>query len=639
MNENFKDLNQQAVDYKVIFFKLFRYWYLFVLTIFVALIISFLFNKYTKPVYEVKTTVLIKDKSENRLNPQDIIGLKLMNNMQNLQNEIGVLSSFSLSYRTVTKIGFEVAYFSEENLVSLETYKESPFLVVLDTSVLQPFSLRFNLTILSKDQYRLEIKDENVTYYDYSKRKKIEGRKDKIIFDETLSFGKDVINRSFKFRVLLSPEFDPKKDINKKFYFVLKDYEGLVAEFKSFKIEPINKEASIVEITSKGGNVQKLVDFLNQLTQEYLQKDLEKKNLVATKTITFIDSELKGIADSLYVSEKALELFRTNNSVMNLDDESKQVFDKMMTLQDENARLIVQSRYLNNLKEYLEKNKSLDELVVPSSMGVENPLLDQLTIQLTKLYNDKTQMEQFSKEKNPSLRAIDLQINSTKDALYENIKSAIKTTNIASKEINDRMKLFSDKINQLPETQRILFGIERKFKLTDAIYTYLLQKRSEAQITQASNLADNEVVDQARVGGSEEPVFPKKSLNYILGVVLGIVLPIIYIFGKDYLNDKIVTREDVEKLTSLPIIGHIIHSEKHSKVIVAESPKSSIAESFRSVRTNVQYLLQGKEKQVILITSDAVGVGKTYCSINLAAIYALYGKKTLLMGKNGCQAL
>ena len=127
-------------------------------------------------------------------------------------------------------------------------------------------------------------------------------------------------------------------------------------------------------------------------------------------------------------------------------------------------------------------------------------------------------------------------------------------------------------------------------------------------------------------------MFPKKSLNYIIALILGIILPIIYILGKDYFNDKIMEREDVEKITKFPIIGHIIHSDKTSKVVVIESPKSSIAESFRSVRTNLQYLLQGKEKQMILVTSDMVSAGKTFVSINLASIFALYGKKTLLMG-------
>ena len=173
MNENIQDFTQQqqqSVDYKLILFKFYRYWYFFAVTIFIALIIAFIFNKYTKPVYEVKTTVLIKDKSENKMNPQDIIGLGLFNNMQNLQNEIGVFSSYSLTYRTVTKIGFEVSYYSEENFVSKELYKDCPFIVIYDSAFPQPVALRFNLTILSKDKFRLEAKDEEIKFYNFSRR-------------------------------------------------------------------------------------------------------------------------------------------------------------------------------------------------------------------------------------------------------------------------------------------------------------------------------------------------------------------------------------------------------------------------------------------------------------------------------------
>jgi len=622
---------QQSIDYKAIFFKLFKYWYVFVLVLMVALLIAFFFNKYTRPVYEVKTTVLVKDQSDKKIDPQDMIGFGFGNRNQNIQNEIGVLTSFNMVYRTVTKIGYEVSYFSEDNFVTSELYTKSPFLVELDPTFPQPLNLRFDITPLSKNQYKLEVKEENVHFYDYSLKKILERPPVKINYDQTLEFGKEVITPYFKFKILLTPAFDPQKDIHHSMYFLLKDYDGLVDEFKGFKIERTNKESSILEIKITGGNVDKLSDFLNALTKEYIEKGLEKKNLVTTRTIAFIDNELKGISDSLSYSENELKAFRTRKEIMSLDDESKQVFDKMVQLQEQKAKLIVQSKYLENLKEYVDKNTKLDELIIPSSMGVEDPLLNELTVQLTKLYSAKTEMTQFTKDKNPSIKSLDIQINSTKIAINENIKNAINTNGIALKDLDERIGIILSKINQLPETQRVLFGIERKFKLTDAIYTYLLQKRSEAQITQASNLPDNEVLDKSR---PEEgtPVYPKTSMNYMIALIIGLIIPVIFILGKDYLNDKIVEREDVEKITKIPIIGHIIHSDKLNKVVVMDAPKSTIAESFRWIRTNLQFLLQGKEKQTILLTSDMVSAGKTFCSINLASIFAMYGKKTLLMG-------
>ena len=164
MNDNLQELQQQqqSVDYKVLLFKFYRYWYFFAITVFIALIIAFIFNKYTSPVYEVKTSILIKDKSENKLSAQSIMGLGGLNNMQNLQNEIGVLSSYTLTYRTIRKIGFEISYYSEENFISKELYRETPFTVEFDTLYPQPVNMRFNVSISSKDKYRLEAKEEDI---------------------------------------------------------------------------------------------------------------------------------------------------------------------------------------------------------------------------------------------------------------------------------------------------------------------------------------------------------------------------------------------------------------------------------------------------------------------------------------------
>ena len=276
MNENLQDFSQQqqTIDYKVILYKFIRFWYFFSITIFIALIVAFVVNKYTKPVYQVKSTVLIKDKSENKLNPQNIMGLGLFNSMQNLQNEIGILHSYSLSYRSVLKCGFEVAYFQEANFIPKELYQSSFFIVEFDTSFPQPINVRFTITILSGNEYRLYAKDENVSFFNYSTREAIAGLKKDIYINETLRFGQEIATDEFKFKLLLTANYHAEENINKSYFFVFRDYPGLVKEFKSFTLEPINREASVVELTLTGGNSNKIADFLNVLTNEYLNRGL-----------------------------------------------------------------------------------------------------------------------------------------------------------------------------------------------------------------------------------------------------------------------------------------------------------------------------------------------------------------------------
>ena len=186
-------------------------------------------------------------------------------------------------------------------------------------------------------------------------------------------------------------------------------------------------------------------------------------------------------------------------------------------------------------------------------------------------------------------------------------------------------------ISNLPQNERVLVNIQRKFNLNESIYTYLLEKRAEAAIALAGNVADHKVLDIARLE-SRFPISPKKNISYLLGLVIGFVIPIVSITIRDFFNDKIISKSDIEKITKYPIIGNILHSDKGSNLVMINSPKSAIAEAFRAIRTNIQYLDSEKNKKIICVTSSISGEGKTYCSMNLASVFALSGSKTLLIG-------
>jgi len=269
VDDNFNEFNQnqQSIDIKVILYKFLRYWYLFVLTIGLALVIAFLFNKYSRPIYEVETTILVKERNEGGIDPQAMIGLGLYNNFQNLQNEIGIISSYTLVYRAVLKAGFEISYFGMDRFSTIELYKQSPFTVVFDTAFPQPVNMRFNLTILSPQTFRLVANTENVDFYDFAKRDKVPEKYRNIHIDNTYSFGKEIENPDFKFKVILNQNFNKNAEVNPDYYFIFNDYNSLIGEFRSLTVEPINKEASILGLKIRGRNSAKLVDFLNALNK------------------------------------------------------------------------------------------------------------------------------------------------------------------------------------------------------------------------------------------------------------------------------------------------------------------------------------------------------------------------------------
>ncbi|MDN5349505.1 MAG: tyrosine-protein kinase Etk/Wzc, partial [Bacteroidales bacterium] len=630
--ENFQSYQQEeTIDLKALFFKFTRFWYLFAISIFIALLVAFLFNKYTKPVYEVKTSVLVKD-DKTKMDPSALLGGLGLSTQQNLQNEIGILMSYSLSDRVVKSLDFEVSYFEEDGFVKKELYLNAPFTVEVDFNKDQAVNLPYSLKINDNGTYTLAAEGENISQYDYKTGKPLAGAKEKVNWSGSFSFGEWVDNEHNRFRIVLNEKYDPEVHNTTNLSFTLNDYQSLLRTLRGFTIEPINREASILEISLKGNIKEKSADFLNRLTSLYLQRGLDKKNQIAENTIEFIDQQLVDIQDSLSKAEIDLQDFQTSNELMNIDFQSQQVFEYLKELEQQKAELMVKSKYYRSLQNYIQVNlDELDKLVAPSAMGIEDPLLNRLVQELVNLSAAKAEQMLSSTEKHPTVVSIDMQIVNTKKTLLENINNIILNSDMAMNNLDNRISALEQELNKLPSTQRLLLGYQRKFQLNDAIYTFLMQKRAEAQITKASNLADNEILDRAEATLSAQ-VFPKKSLNYTIALLLGLLIPVGYILGRDYLNDKLVDRKEIEIITKLPIVGQVLHNNKETQLVVADSPKSSISESFRSVRTNIEYLVQGKEKSIILVTSDMVSAGKTFVSINLASIYAMYGKKTVLLG-------
>ena len=566
MDNNIKDFNQQeTIDYKALFFKFYRYWYWFVISLIVTLSVAYLFNKYTKPIYEVKTSVLIKE-DKTKMDPQQMLGLDLMGSNQNLENEIGILKSYTLTNQTIKQLHFEVSYFENKRFITKELYRESPITVIMDTAVNQPINLSFKIKIIDNNRYQIKAEDDAVTLYDYRNYRKADN-KVAIKYAHEFNFGERVKGDHFSFVVVRNPDF--KKDIMEEgdLSFVFNDMDVLTKQYMGLKTEPINKDASIVEISLRGNNIQKSVDFLNMLTAVYLNRGLEKKNRVAIKTIDFISEQLSSIKDSLSIAEVNLQDYRKKNEVMDLDFQSQQSFEAMKDYDTQKAQLDLKSKYYHYLKDYIIKSReNIDGVTMPSSMGIEDPIVVGLITELAQLYSDRGELLMTAKLRNPQVSAIDSKIATTKNNLLSVINNIVNTSNIAVKDVDHRIALMAARIGKLPLTQRLLMGMERKFKVNDEIYTFLLQKLSEAQISKASNMADNEVVDPA-LKADLAPVYPKKGTNLMIAFLVGLIIPILVILLRDYLNDRIVEKEDVEKLTKLPVLGHIFHNNKETKMV------------------------------------------------------------------------
>lgn len=621
---------EQSIDIKQLIYTFLDHWYLFAICVLVALVAGFLINRYSANVYQTTGTVLIKE-DRSTFDATSIMTNMSYGNYQNVDNEIAILKSYSLTDRVIRKMNLEVTYMEKGRIASSELYKASPFTVEIDRSVPQAVDLVYNIS-LEEDKITLHASAEHLCKYDFLLSKTIESHPEIIDVTNECHQGEWVDNGYNRFCIVLNDNFNPKVDKNRKLSFWLNSYSSLNKQMSSFTVTPTSKQSSVLSITKNGENKQKIVDFVNTLMIEYVSRGLEKKNMVSENTIEFIDSELTGIQASLSESERELKDFRTRNDLMNLDLQANQVYTNLRALDKERSEMAVNVKIYKKLQDYIRVQiDDPENLAAPSTMGINDPLLNQLARDLVSLSQTKATQSLTLTEQNPQIVKLNEQIVTTKKALLENVNNLVENAEMSLKEIDRRINSLESESRLLPGKQQQLINYQRDFDFNDDTYKYLMQRRAEAQILKASNTPDNEIIDEARLERTYK-VSPRTSMNYLIAFILGLLIPALYLFLKDFFNVSINDRKDVEKLTHYPIIGQVAQASDKNPLVVINSPKSPIAESFRSIRTNIEFLTQGKAKSTILVTGDMQSIGKTFNSINIASIYALYGKKTVLLG-------
>ena len=610
---------EDTIDIKKFLFKILTNWYWFVLTIFIALSFAYFINKYTDPTYSVNASILIRDKSNSFNSGVDNImselGVFRRVRRKNVENEIGILNSYTLARRTIEKLNFKISYFGIGRIRQPEKYgDETPFKVITDSSKNNLTGYPIYVTILSNKKYHLRI-DNNSQ------------------IEKDLKFGEEFTSEDFNFSIKAN-EFDIEEMQSNEYYFVINDLNQITNLYRNkLKIETSDKKSSILLLTTTGTVVQKEVDYMNKLCDEYIQMDLDEKNEISQKTIHFIDDQLSNITDSLVSVENRLQAFKESHRTMDLSSEGRILFEKLAELENKKAEYIIKNNYYNYLIDYLNKKNNKGDIIAPSVMGIGDGALNKLVIQLNELAAERNTMTYGSTENNPAIEMYNDKIENTKNLLIENINSTLESSNLGLSSIEKRIKKVDAEIRKLPVTEKQLINIKRKFALNDEIYTFLLQKRAETGIAEASNTSENKILDYSRTDNAKQ-LTPKKKLNYIIAIIIALLIPLMIIVIIDFFDNKIHERKDIERKTNIPIIAEVGHNNKSSDLVVHDYPRSSISESFRKLRTNLKYALLNKKEgpTVIAVTSTISGEGKTFTAINTASVLAALEKKTVILG-------
>jgi capsular exopolysaccharide synthesis family protein len=616
---NFYTGESENIDFRRYLSLFVSNWYWFAIALFIAICIAYGVNRWGEELFTVQSTLLIKDEESGEFGGMDRImpGGDLFSSRQNLQNEIGILRSFDLNHKVMYKLpDFHIVYtaIGRRGIAESRLYRRSPFVVYAEDVNSQPAGVRVDIKIDSPEKYTMSIEA-----YDY------EGQH---------AFGEHFSQFGFDFYI-----YPRHKDVpvygegeSNRYYFYFVRPATLANIYRSkLSVNPVEEDATLVTLSVTGSVPEQEADYLDSLMATYLELGLEWKNQAAEQTLRFIDGQLNLISDSLRLAENKMENFRMDNRFVDLTTEGNLVLQRLERYEMEKNSLNLQMQYYEYLKEYLSSRNETGLIVSPSVMGIDDPMLIRLVEELSGLQLQQKQLGFTVRDDQPAANLVTGKVEQARNALQENVTNSINQLKISMRDVDGRIAQVNEELGRLPGTERKLVSIQRDFDLNSTVYNFLLEKRAEAGIAKASNIAVNKIIDTAEPYNAIR-IKPKTRQNYMLAMILGLLLPAIAVVIIDLMNNKVIDKKDIEKVTKVPILGFISHSTHGNEIPVVEKPGSTLSESFRSIRTSLKYLIPDDKPAVISVTSTVSGEGKTFVAVNLAAIISLLGRKTLLIG-------
>lgn len=609
-------------------------WLWIAAALFIALGVAYIYNRYSQRAYNVKSTLLIKEQQTSGAiaNMEQIFAGNVYNPYPNLDDEVAILQSYTLNYRVIEEMPeTHVAYIpvGRNGIQGQRTYKSSPF-VLKTLADKQPEGVHMTIRFTEGDRYTVEIDEDQLA--EWKKNNSTSVQAEEINAEKEYLPGEPFSQGGFSFVVERRDSTKAITGEKNRWLIWFESLPALTNAYRSsLKVEPVKEYASVFTLSFDGYSPQQGTDYLNTLMKLYILQGMEWKSRAADNTINFIEAQLGLISDSLRLAENTMESFRLNNRFVDLTLEGTLVLEKLEKLEGEKNMLGLQEQYYKYLLDYLGEKENNETIISPSVMGVTDPVLVKLVEEFSKLQQDRKKVAFTVRDDLPQIQLMDQKIEDARAALRENVNNTINQLRLTMNTINGRIATAEKELGRLPGTERRLIGIQRKFDLNNSVYTYLLERRAEAGIAKASQITDNRIIDEAMVHNSTQ-IRPKSMKNYLVAILLGLLVPMTLIVIFDLLNNKIIGKHDIERLTKAPIIGYISHSDYHVEDPVAEKPGSTLAESFRAVRTSLSFYTGQTKCPIIVISSPISGEGKTFVSVNLATIISMMNKKVLIVG-------
>ncbi|GAA4278920.1 GumC family protein [Aquimarina mytili] len=618
VNNEFKATSGFGFNLRDQIIKYLKKWYWFALSVTIFVALAYLKVRYTIPQYNISSTIMISQ--DDNISESELAAFKdlgLVNNTQStISNEVQIIKSRTLITNVVNNLKLNVRYFSEGRILEIENYPKS--LVEINflshDSIVHTKSRVFHVRIDSNTSF--SFLDE--------KGKLLSGH----------AFGNTVNDKSIG-DIVITPSID--------------DIESSIGKIIKIKITPVNlvteayrnkllilplKNSSTVKLSLNDPVKEKAKDIINNLVEEYNKATIENKKQISARTADFINERLNLISGDLSeVDDEAAGYLSRYGLTSDISAQTQRVADIDTRNVQQIAQLNTQLNLIESMRRFVLSQDGRFDLV-PANLGFDDATISTTVSRYNGLILQRKRLLKTSSVQNPVVVNIDQQIDGLRQVLIGSLNSLKSSINIQLNSLRTQDKYFSGQLYSAPIREKEVRVIEREQTIKEQLYLYLLQKREEAQITSHVTLSNARVIDKASTLGSY-PISPNRKVIYAGALFLGLLLPFMVIYLSDLFNVKVSSREDLEKVLSMPIIGSIPKVKSKKRIVISQNDRSSIAEAFRILRTNLGFLMAGTNKsmgKVIFVTSTISGEGKTLISSNLAKILAISGNKVVYLG-------
>lgn len=595
------------------------YWRWFVLSIVLCLLLAFVYIKKTPPVYSTFTKVLIKDVDQNARRMYgsaltDFSQLGLMNNTNGFDNEMEIIASKTLALRSVTNLKLYIRYFSEGVFRDHEIYGGSPVLADMSKEFLDTLASPVVLKIIPIET-------------GYS----IKGTAlDEEFETEVKTLPAKIQTPSGWVELRPNPE-NPllTVPVDVHIYNPERIASAMLAQTT---FEPTSKLTTIVRITVLDSQYKRAQDYLNELIKVYNDDANESKNEVALKTDSFINERILMVSNELGMSDSRLEGFKKSNKLMDLTSDADAAYKGLESYQKQQVELQTQLMLIKSLMDYMQDPRNAMQ-VVPANMGLSDVGLNESIARYNEYVVNRARMLKSASENSPAVTTVTNAIEAMRPGIQHSLQSIYENLRTRKMQVDEQYQHFMSRLSAAPTQEKNYSQIERQREIQAALFQILLQKREENSISLASTAAKAQVVDKPET--LNNPVSPKNKIVLLIALVLGGAVPLGIFYVKKLLRYRIEGREDVEKLTRIPVLADIFMSDdptsENNGIVINENANGMMEETFRSLRTNLGFVIN-KSEQVVISTSMIPGEGKTFVSTNLAMSLALMGRKVLVVG-------